>query len=180
MTDTERGGGSFLARWSERKQRAREGPAQAADAAPTAAPLAETSAAEPEAPERLLTDADMPPLESLDANSDYSVFLSPGVSESLRKKALARLFHSPHLNITDGLDDYAEDYTSFAALGDLVTADVRHRLEQSAERLADEDTGAQAAADATCADRPTAETAPAAADPGTEAEDDETTPGGTA
>ncbi len=88
-------------------------------------------------PERLLTDSDMPPLESLGPDSDYSGFLSRGVSEALRKKALARLFRSPAYNVVDGLDDYAEDFTKFAPLGDLVTADMRHQLEQRLKRLAD-------------------------------------------
>ena len=39
------------------------------------------------------TDADMPPLESLSADSDFTGFLSPKVSESLRRAALRKLFH---------------------------------------------------------------------------------------
>ena len=79
----------------------------------------------------------MPPLESLGPDSDYSGFLSRGVSEALRRKALARLFRSPAYNVVDGLDDYAEDFTKFAPLGDIVTADMRHQLEQRLKRLAD-------------------------------------------
>lgn len=80
----------------------------------------------------LLTDADMPPLDSLGPDSDYSGFLSRGVSRSLRRQALRRLFSSPHLNVVDGLDDYAEDFTGLAPLGDVVTAEMRYRLEQAA------------------------------------------------
>ncbi len=79
----------------------------------------------------------MPPLESLGASSDYSGFLSRGVSAALRRQALARLFHSPHLNVTDGLDDFDEDFTRFEALGDLITSDMRHQLEVAARRLAE-------------------------------------------
>ncbi len=78
----------------------------------------------------------MPPLDSLDGFSDYSGFLSRGVTASLRRQALAQFFHSPHLNVTDGLDDFAEDYTRFEAMGDLVTADMRHQLDVAAQRLA--------------------------------------------
>ena len=78
----------------------------------------------------------MPPLDSLDGHSDYSGFLSRGVSAALRRQALTQLFHSPHLNLTDGLDDFAEDYTSFEAMGDLMTADMRHQIEVAARRLA--------------------------------------------
>ena len=84
--------------------------------------------------ENVLTDEDMPPLDSLDENSDYSGFLSSGVSEGLRRRALRKLFSSAVFNITDGLDDYNDDFTSFAALGDIVTSDMRHQAEVEAER----------------------------------------------
>lgn len=122
-------GGGFLARWSRRKGDARTEKRQ-----PVAAeePLkTSATAAEPVAPK---TDADMPPLETLDERSDYSDFLSPGVSEKLRQAALRKLFHLPHLNVVDGLDDYAEDYTVFAPLGDIVTADMRYRREVEEQR----------------------------------------------
>lgn len=80
-------------------------------------------------------DADMPSLDSLGEDSDYAGFLSPRVSEGLRRAALRKLFHLPHFNVTDGLDDYAEDYRTFEALGDIVTADMRHRMELAQERL---------------------------------------------
>jgi hypothetical protein len=106
--------------------------------------------AQPEASgsgEKLLTDADMPPLETLDEGSDWSGFLSPGVSQALRKAALRRLFHLPSYNIRDGLNDYDDDFTSFATLGDTVTADMRfHRERELAEermRAGAEDDGAR-------------------------------------
>lgn len=145
MADNDRDGGGFLARWSERKLRARQGADEAVgedlEQAPPEdsgdpAPAAEESAPPP-------TDADMPPLETLGSHSDYSGFLSPGVSEDLRRAALTKLFHSPHLNITDGLDDYDEDFTSFAPLGDVMTADLRHRMEVAAKRLLDKQAAAE-------------------------------------
>ena len=84
--------------------------------------------------EKVLTDEDMPPLDSLDENSDYSGFLSSGVSEALRRRALRKLFSSAVFNIPDGLDDYDDDFTSFAALGDIVTSDMKHQAEMEAER----------------------------------------------
>ncbi len=112
----------FLARWSRRKRNAREEEQAAARQEPLKAP---------EAPK---TDADMPALETLNEHSDYSGFLSPGVSERLRQAALRKLFHLPQLNVVDGLDDYAEDYRVFAPLGDIVTADMRHRREMEEQR----------------------------------------------
>ncbi len=83
----------------------------------------------------VLTDADMPPLETLDEKSDYSGFFSAGVSEELRKLALRKLFHTPTFNIRDGLDDYDDDYTQFAALGDIITSDMKHQMKVEARRM---------------------------------------------
>lgn len=95
--------------------------------------------------EKVLTDEDMPPLESLDENSDYSGFLSSGVSESLRRRALRKLFSSAVFNIPDGLDDYDDDFTSFAALGDIVTSDMKHQAEVEAERARQAQSGTESA-----------------------------------
>ncbi len=81
-----------------------------------------------------LTDEDMPPVESLDENSDYSGFLSPGVSDELRQLALRKLFRSAKFNVRDGLDDYDDDFRSFAALGDIITSDMKHQFELAEER----------------------------------------------
>ena len=110
--------------------------------------------------EQVLTDEDMPPLESLDENSDYSGFLSSGVSEALRRRALRKLFSSAVFNIPDGLDDYDDDFTSFAALGDIVTSDMKHQAEMEAERAkraqarAEPATGTEEGLDAADEERP--------------------------
>jgi len=69
-------------------------------------------------------------IEMLDENSDYSVFLSPKVSEELRQRALRKLFHLPRFNIQDGLGAYDDDYRSFEPLGDIITADMQYRKER--------------------------------------------------
>lgn len=126
---------SRLSRWSQRKQLARE-----QDQLLSEQPAA-TEITEPEADEEpLLCDEDMPALDTIDANSDLSCFFNKGVSEKLRQAALRQLFRCPALNITDGLNDYDEDYTSFEPLGDIITSDMRYhaarreKLEQ--EKLA--------------------------------------------
>lgn len=114
---------SLVKRWSNRKTQAKaEESVKSADTEPaSSAPL--------------LTDADMPPLASLTEDADYSGFLSAGVSEGLRRLALRKLFHSKAFNVIDGLDDYAEDFTKFAKLGDVVTQEMRHRLAVEAKRV---------------------------------------------
>lgn len=115
---------SFLSRWSRCKlESGRQDELQP--------PAAQQQEAEEEPP----CDEDMPPLESLDEESDYRGFLSPNVSESLRRLALRRLFHSPQFNVCDGLDDYAEDFTCFTPLGELVTAEMRRRMGNAVENL---------------------------------------------
>ena len=93
---------------------------------------------EQEAPVKILTDDDMPDIESMTPDSDYTDFLSPGVSEELRKLALRKLFRSEVFNIRDGLDEYDGDYTHFEKLGDIVTSDMKHQLELEAKRKAEQ------------------------------------------
>ena len=81
----------FLSRWSRLKQHARE---------PPPAGPADTAGPPPE----------LPPLDSLDINSNFKGFLHPKVDENLRRAALKKLFNDPHFNVMDGLDVYIDDY----------------------------------------------------------------------
>ena len=99
--------------------------------------VTESNVAEPEIQE-FKTDEDMPPVEELTEDSNYSDFLSPKVSDALRKQALRKLFHLPFLNVVDGLDDYAEDYTKFAALGDIIPHEMKRMLEREKQQELDE------------------------------------------
>jgi hypothetical protein len=141
---------SALSRWSRRKQEAakappvgEQAPAEVADG--LVLPQTDEVVQEPE----VLTDADMPDIDTLAEDSDFTGFMSPGVSDELRNLALRKLFHAPVFNIRDGLDEYDEDYTSFEKLGDIVTCDMKHQIEvqerKLREALEQED---QAAADA--------------------------------
>ena len=83
-----------------------------------------------------LTDEDMPDIETLNEDSDFSGFMSTGVSETLRKMALQKLFHGKTYNIRDGLDEYDGDYTSFEKLDpSVITCDMKHMIEVEAEKL---------------------------------------------
>lgn len=139
--DTE---GGFLSRWSRRKRRADEpeqaGPVRESgelEQRPDESRMPEADAPFDEASgeaERVKTDEDMPDLASIDETTDMSDFFSPGVSEELRNQALRRLFRMAKFNVTDGLDDYNQDFRNFAPLGDMVTADMRHRMEMDQQR----------------------------------------------
>jgi hypothetical protein len=129
---------SFVARWSRRKIETRREPEQNV---PNVRPEPDNGldSVDEALPQPIIepTDADMPPLEALDEHSDYSGFLSPKVSEELRRRALRKLFQMPKFNLVDGLDDYAEDYRSFEALGDIITADMRYQMERQAQKVRD-------------------------------------------
>lgn len=129
MSDTDREG--VLSRWSRRKAEARERDSAENNSAEfeEGADLALADEKVESVEEPLLTDDDMPPIESLGEDSDYSIFMSSGVSDKLRNLALRKMFHVAGFNIRDGLDEYDEDYTNFEPLGDIVTSDMKHQLE---------------------------------------------------
>ena len=95
---------SFYARWSRRKMESKT------DLAIVEESVSSEQNADEEPAVPALTDADMPALETLHDDSDYSGFLSPKVSDKLREIALRKLFHSKAFNIVDGLDDYDDDF----------------------------------------------------------------------
>lgn len=78
----------------------------------------------------------IPPIESLNENSDYSRFMAPDIGADLRRLALKKLFKAPVFGIRDGLDDYDDDFTSFEALGNIVTADMK--FHQDRKELAEQ------------------------------------------
>jgi len=134
-------GDPFLSRWARRKRADRAGgdPDAAAgektelvDTAPEDGTLPEAGEDDPRA---ALTDADMPPMDSIDEDTDMSGFFSPKVSRAVKQAALKKFFHSPMFNIVDGLDDYDDDFRNFEALGDIITSDMRSQMDREAERV---------------------------------------------
>ena len=179
---------SFLARWSRRKDLSRKGeelpepevdsddekPQPAAVAPESPAAAGDESTGQPVEGADTQGDAlpELPPLESLGEDSDYSAFLRDGVPANLKQKALRKLFHSPKFNIRDGLDDYDLDFSNPEPLGDVITAEMRYRIERELERLAgldddekrEDEATAVAAVDAAEHDEPDNEVHPEADD----------------
>lgn len=56
-------------------------------------------------------DDTLPDPETLEAGSDFTGYMVPGVSSALRRRALKRLWATGNYNVRDGLDDYDLDYT---------------------------------------------------------------------
>lgn len=166
MAMAERDDDGFLARWSRRKQAAREA-ARQPEAAESEAPLPDAT----EAPDQLAEVAELPDPDTLDASSDFSVFLRREVPLETHQKALRRLWRlDPIYNRIDGLDDYCEDFTDQAkVVKGLRTAYKVGRgfLEQISDAAADKEQDADkkrpAAPTELAADQP-GELAPAPAD----------------
>ncbi len=116
MTTDER---DFLARWSRRKQAAREGLAEPEPEAPAepgevqaAAPESAETAGEDAFAEDAFADVDF---DALDYASDYTRFMGKGVPDIIQRQALRALWRSdPILANVDGLNDYDEDFTDAA------------------------------------------------------------------
>lgn len=54
---------------------------------------------------------ELPSLDSLTPQSDFSPFMAKDVDRQLRNQAMKKLFTDPHYNIMDRLDTYIDDYS---------------------------------------------------------------------
>ena len=128
-------GGNFFSRWSQRKQAVKLGvplaealpaantqpqtnPLQAsshnaAQAAQAGAPQTKTAApsqsATTQEPAKVLTLEDV---SQLTPESDFTSYMTQGVSPEVRNAAMKKLLADPHYNIMDGLDIYIGDYNT--------------------------------------------------------------------
>lgn len=121
MTEDEK----FLKRWSRRKasieQPAPHPPLVAKDGVESAAISADIPAdgeTEDNKPGDIDLDA-LPDIDSMDENSDFSVFMQGGIPEALRTRALRKLWQTdPAFNVVDGLVEYGEDFTDLGAVAE--------------------------------------------------------------
>lgn len=152
--------GDFLARWSRLKRKAQAEPREAAVRSGTARPRvveAEPQAAPPAAASAAKPVEELPPIETLGKDSDYTPFMRADVPDALRNKALRKLWQSdPVFANLDGLVDYAEDFGAAFAVGGAVAT--VYRVLQGMPDPADEKRPEPAV-------EPAAEPAAAAADP---------------
>ncbi len=111
----------FLSRWSQRKRAAEpEDDKPVRDARPEAGKGAAEGEAKAEgapAAAAAIDPADLPDIDSLEAGSDFSVFMKQGVPEALQRQALRKLWRlNPVFGQLDGLNDYDLDYTNAATV----------------------------------------------------------------
>lgn len=110
---------TFLGRWSRRKQEKPEAVVAEnhaiAQSRASAESIAPTPPGTPQAPPAtaapMPVPADLPTLESLTPEADFSRFMRPDVPPHMKTAALKKLFTDPRFNIMDGLDTYIDDYT---------------------------------------------------------------------
>jgi len=183
MTD---GSDDFLSRWSRLKRRGKQRlrggavallpeqrvpteetdravastPATQQDLAPGATAAIPTRPADPEG--AALESPELPSIESLNEDSDYSAFMNEDVPEDLRRLALRKLWRLTP-GVRDGLDDYDDDYTIAEMVGEAIRS-----ADQLGRELLDPDDEAAA----TVAAETTDDHAPARSE---EAEAEETT-----
>ena len=128
-------GGNFFSRWSQRKQAVKQGvplaealpsantqsqtnhlQASSHNAAPAAqAGAPQTNTAAPSQSETTQEPAKVLTLEDvskLTPESDFTSYMTQGVSPEVRNAAMKKLLADPHYNIMDGLDIYIGDYNT--------------------------------------------------------------------
>ncbi len=114
MADQDEG---FLSRWS-RLKRVKCEPSSVVQAeepaGEEASPVATVAAPDTGLPAEVDdSTADLPAIDSLDKDSDYTAFLRAGVAPELRKRALGKLWRSdPVFANLDGLLEYGEDFSA--------------------------------------------------------------------
>lgn len=111
-------GESFLSRWSRRKEAARAGDVHASETERESSideDFQEKSPEEPH-PQPIFTNepalpVELPAIESLTPDADFTPFMAREVDPALRNQAMKKLFSDPHFNAMDGLDVYIDDYS---------------------------------------------------------------------
>ncbi|MBA4741227.1 MAG: DUF3306 domain-containing protein [Azoarcus sp.] len=136
------GGVPFLSRWSRRKLgREVEAPRES-EAVPAPVEAEATEAREDDPIDARtgkrrseLSDEDMPDVETLSPDADVSMFFGGQVSQSLRMRALAKVFSNPKYNVWCECAEYAEDYNAFLPMGDIVPHDLKQAIVREADKL---------------------------------------------
>jgi uncharacterized protein DUF3306 len=140
---------NFLTRWSRRKRGAADEPdraqdqeheqgapdappaERAADAAPPPAPAADSGATEP-----AFDLSQLPPIESITAETDIRAFLAPGVPAEVRLAALRRAWVAdPRVRDFVGLNDYDFDFHTPGAIHGFGSLEMTDELRREAVRI---------------------------------------------
>jgi len=110
---------AFLDRWSRRKQEH----AQQAATPPAPPPSADAAPAAP-----------LPPVDSLQPESDFTPFMAKDVGPETRRAALKRLFADAHYNVPDPFEPFSGDFT----VGEPIPEEMLKNLNHAKRLLFDE------------------------------------------
>jgi hypothetical protein len=113
----------FLGRWSRLKREQREQPS-------------------PEKAEIREKPPELPPVDSLTSESEFSGFMHPQVKDALRRVALRKLFSDPHFNTPDPFEPFSGDWT----VGEPITDEMMAKLNQARTLIFSDQEKAQALA----------------------------------
>jgi hypothetical protein len=105
----------FLSRWSQRKLN----PSEEAELEVEAAAVEQSEESADTAP---ATDEQTP------------IWQRDDVDEDTKKAALRSLFKKPEFHVRDGLNEYDDDFTKFASLGNVVTHEMKRMLKLAEEK----------------------------------------------
>lgn len=111
----------FLSRWSQRK---REQDTQDLQSELSGKETEKVAESEHEVASQATTETEQ----------DRPVWQRDDVDEDTKKAALRALFRKPEFNIRDGLNEYDDDFTKFASLGDIVTHEMKRMLKLAEEK----------------------------------------------
>lgn len=116
----------FLRRWSRLKQ------TQETDS------LTPTGSEQAPEPEQAI-DAQAQPTSTDLEQQDLPLWQQPDADPSEKREALRALFRKPKFNVTDGLDEYDNDYNyhAFASLGSVVTQEMNRMLKLAEQSTTD-------------------------------------------
>jgi len=157
-----------LSRWSRRKLESTAEAGAPPSVAGNSTPVNTMAAATPTAPAPAAAP-ELPSVDSLRFDSDFTAFLRPEVDEKLKRAALKQLFRDPRFNVMDGLDTYIDDYTKADPIEPAVLKEMLQRF-SAAISTKDSPAAAASSQEEAASEAPVAEAPPGALPPTPSAE----------
>lgn len=91
----------------------------------------------PEEPSVKVEDSSTIELEieaQVEEEAPLAIWLQDDADPDLKKAALSDLFHQPEFNIVDRMNEYDEDFTQFASMGNIVTRQMKHMFKLAEQK----------------------------------------------
>ena len=143
MSDEEDKDLNFLKRWSGRKTALREKQPNKQATVSDYDEVALPDRQDENEVDNMAIPEDLPDVDALNKDSDFSLFMREGTPEHLKKIALRKLFNSdPAFSVLDGLNDYDEDYSMVGMVTEAVSTRYkpgRGMVDSEDEKNADEE-----------------------------------------